>query len=180
LSKEWTVAEDPKKSLSSQKKTPSAAGPFDVKTVQALVELMTNHDLAEIDLREGMQRLRLRRGGALAPVVTMAAPAPAAAAAAPARSAEPSAPAAAAATARNLIEIKSELVGTFYSKPNPEAPSYVSKGSKITPTTVVCQIEAMKLFNEIVAGASGTIVEVCVENGKYVEFNQVLFRVEPG
>ncbi|MBX9682023.1 MAG: acetyl-CoA carboxylase, biotin carboxyl carrier protein [Gemmataceae bacterium] len=139
---------------------------------------MTQHDLSEIDLREGMQRLRLRRGAKQVPVLTSMAPSMPAPAAAP-KSAEPAAPTNPAAPARNLIEIKSELVGTFYGKPNPESPTYVSKGAKVTPTTVVCQIEAMKLFNEITAGVSGTIAEVCVENGKYVEFNQVLFRVEP-
>lgn len=177
------MSEDSKKSSSSPKKSsPAASGPFDVRIVQSLVELMTEHDLSEIDLREGMQRLRLRRGHSPMPVMTSMAPAMTAPTAAPAaapRSAEPAAPVTPAAPARNLIEIKSELVGTFYAKPNPESATYVSKGTKVTPATVVCQIEAMKLFNEITAGVSGTIAEVCVENGKYVEFNQVLFRVEP-
>jgi acetyl-CoA carboxylase biotin carboxyl carrier protein len=175
------VAEDPKKSSSSPKKSSSASGPFDVKIVQSLVELMTEHDLSEIDLREGMQRLRLRRGSSQLPIVTAMAPAahhaPAPAPAAAPRAAEPAA--APAAPAPNLLEIKSELVGTFYAKPNPEAAPFVTKGSKVTPSTVVCTIEAMKLYNEITAGVSGTIAEICVENGKPVDFNTVLFRVEP-
>jgi acetyl-CoA carboxylase biotin carboxyl carrier protein len=71
------------------------------------------------------------------------------------------------------------MVGTFYAKPKPDKPDYVSIGSKVTPDTVVCLIEAMKLYNDIKAEVSGRIAEVCVKNGDFVEFNQVLFRVEP-
>lgn len=166
-------------------KTPNA-GPFDVRTIKSLVALMAQHDLAEIDLRDGTQRLRLRRGGEPvyhAPVPSVSPPAamPPAAAPPPAgatRPAEPS-PAAAASSGRKLLEIKSESVGTFYSRPSPDAASFVSVGSKVSPTTVVCLLEAMKLFSEVQAGLSGTIAEVCVENQSPVEFGQVLFRVEP-
>lgn len=170
VAKELPVAEE-------SKKTPSSPGPFDVRTVQALVALMTDHDLSEIDLREGMQRLRLRRGSTNVPVLTTAVAAPVAAAAP--RAADPAPASAPAKPARNLLEIKSETVGTFYSKPSPDAPPFVSVGSKISASTVVCLIEAMKLFNEVQAGCSGTVAEVCVDNGQPVEFGQVLYRVEP-
>lgn len=160
----------------------SNPGPFDVRTVKNLVALMASHDLAEIDLRDGMQRLRIRRGSTQTVVTAMpsyaAAPvaaAPAAAAAPPPKSAE--APAA-TVPGKKYLEIKSESVGTFYAKPSPDAPPFVTVGSKVTPTTVVCTLEAMKLFSEVQAGLSGTIVEVCVDNQSPVEFGQVLFRVE--
>ena len=70
------------------------------------------------------------------------------------------------------------MVGTFYSAPSPESPPYVSVGQEITPDTVVCIIEAMKVMNEIKAEISGVIAEVCAENGKPVQFGQALFRVK--
>ena len=153
--------------------------PFDVQTIKNLVALMSRHDLSEIDLRDGQARLRLRRGprkvSAPAAPALPAAPAPAAPApaAAPAAHEEPNRP------ARNLVEIKSPTPGTFYAKPNPEAEPFVRVGSRVTPTTVVGLIEAMKLYNEITADCSGTIAEIVVENGQAVEWGQVLFRVDP-
>jgi len=158
----------------------SKPGPFDVRTVKALVALMTQHDLSEIDLREGAQRLRLRRGtqqtivtNLSAPAAPAAAPMSAAPAGGPAKEAAPGAP------AKKLHEIKSTTVGTFYAAANPDAPPFVKLGAKVAPTTVVGLIEAMKLFNEIPADCNGVIVEVLVENQQPVEFGQVLFRVDP-
>jgi acetyl-CoA carboxylase biotin carboxyl carrier protein len=71
------------------------------------------------------------------------------------------------------------MVGTFYSRPKPDKPDFVSVGGRVTPDTVVCLIEAMKLYNDIKAGVSGTVKEVCVKNGDFVEFGTVLFRVDP-
>lgn len=155
--------------------------PFDVRTVEYLLKLMTEHDLSEINLREGDQRIRLRKGGA---IPTAYLPTPAAAHpvhhATPAPSgAAPAAQPPAAAPTRNLLEIKSPMVGTFYSRPKPDKPDFVTTGAAVKPDTVVCLIEAMKLYNDIKAEVSGTIAEVCVKNGDFVEFNQVLFRVEP-
>jgi len=162
--------------------TPQAPSPFNVQTVEALVALMTDHDLSEIDLRDGVQRLRLRRG-ARQVMVTGSAPALAPVAAAPAASPAPAAaptPAPAAEPTRKLIDIKSETVGTFYAAANPESPPYVRVGSRVEPSTIVGLIEAMKLFNEIQAGCSGVVEEILVENKQPVEFGQVLFRVNPG
>jgi acetyl-CoA carboxylase biotin carboxyl carrier protein len=141
---------------------------------------MSRHDLSEIDLRDGPARLRLRRGPR-----RVVAPAPAAAPAAAAAPAPAPAPAAAAPRdeparpARHLVEIKSPTPGTFYARPNPESPPYVSAGARVTPTSVVGLIEAMKLYNEITADCSGVIAEIVAEDGKPVEFGQVLFRVDP-
>ncbi len=167
----------------------SSPRPFDVHTVEYLLKLMSEHDLAEVDLREGDQRIRLRKGHP--PTVSAALPMPglvppAVATAPPAVVPAPAQPAdpikadavAAPATARKIHEIRSPMVGTFYAKPKPDKPDYVTVGSRVTPKTVVCQIEAMKLFNEITADCTGTIIEVCVKNGDFVEYNQVLFRVE--
>jgi acetyl-CoA carboxylase biotin carboxyl carrier protein len=149
--------------------------PFDVGTIKQLVALMSRHDLSEIDLQHGQSRLRLRRGPRSVRVVGGPAPAAAAAPAPPEAPAE----APAAAPARQLHEIKSPTPGTFYSRPKPEAPPYVQAGSRVTPDTVVGQIEAMKLFTEIPADCSGVIREVCVENAQPVEYGTVLFRVDP-
>src|SRR5437763_10822581 len=137
---------------------------------------MDKFDLGEVDLNDGDQRIRLRRGrlaaAAPAPVTTFV---PQAAAAQ-----MPAAPTAApAAPGKKLLEIKSELVGTFYAKPAPDKDDYVKVGSRVSTDTVVCQVEAMKIFNDITAKCAGTIVEICVQNAQFVEFDQVLFRVEP-
>ncbi|MGE5315753.1 MAG: acetyl-CoA carboxylase biotin carboxyl carrier protein, partial [Acidobacteriota bacterium] len=76
-------------------------------------------------------------------------------------------------------EIKSPIVGTFYRAPSPDAEPYCEIGTPIKPGTVLCIVEAMKLMNEIESDIAGTIVKVCIENGKPVEYNQVLFLVEP-
>jgi acetyl-CoA carboxylase biotin carboxyl carrier protein len=154
----------------------STPRPFDVQTVKYLVALMRRHDLSEIDLREGDQRIRLLRGPR-GKLVT-AAPLPASLPSSPV----PNTPMAAAEPprpARALLEIKSEGPGTFYSKPNPDAEAYVRVGARVTPTTVVGLLEAMKLFTEIQAGLSGVIVEILAENQQPVEYGQVLFRIDP-
>lgn len=153
--------------------------PFDVRTIKDLVSLMSRHDLNEIDLRDGELRIRLRRGQR-----ELAVPAPVPVAAAP-PAAAPSAPApandapASAKPSKPLHDITSPTPGTFYAAPSPDAEPFVKVGSRVTPTTVVCVIEAMKIFNEIQAECSGVIVEILAENQKSVEYGQVLFRVDP-
>lgn len=148
--------------------------PFDVRTIKYLIRLMCRNDLTEIDLREGDLRIRLRRGPQGVKQDFTAVPAAAgglAAAVAPSRPEEPS--------AKHLIEIKSPTPGTFYAAPNAESEAYVRVGSRVEPSTVVCLIEAMKVFNEIQAECSGTIVAILVENQQPVEYGQVLFKVDP-
>jgi acetyl-CoA carboxylase biotin carboxyl carrier protein len=162
--------------LADELKSPD---PFDVRTIRHLVNMMAQHDLSEIDLRQGDHRIRLRRGTrvrtASPPLLNEPPPLPA-----PTRSAakevtvEPTTPG-----PSNLVEIKSPTVGTFYAQPSPDAAPYVTAGSRVTPTTVVCQVEAMKIFNEIMAECSGVIREVFVKNKEPVEYGTVLFRVDP-
>jgi acetyl-CoA carboxylase biotin carboxyl carrier protein len=138
--------------------------------IEHLVRLMGEHDLSEIDLHEGEHRIRLRRGAAT-PMALM--PAPIAAPAPP-----PPASATPKPAAAPLHEIKSPMVGTFYSKPAPDKADYVNVGSKVKPDSIVCKLEAMKLFNDLAAECTGTIVEICAKNGQAVDFGTVLFRVE--
>ena len=79
-----------------------------------------------------------------------------------------------------VVYIKSPMVGTFYGSPSPESKAFVEKGTKVTETTVVCIIEAMKIMNEIQAETKGTVVEVLVENGQPVEYGQRLFKIKLG
>ncbi|HEX4614126.1 MAG TPA: biotin/lipoyl-containing protein [Urbifossiella sp.] len=154
--------------------------PFDVKTVEYLLRLMSDHELSEIALQEGDQRIRLRKGGGLPTVI--AAPAPVAA---PQYHAAPAAPAAPAGlppapAGKKLLDIRTELLGTFYARPAPDKPEFVKVGSRVTPDTTVCVVMAMKVNNEIKAGVSGTVTEVVAKNEDFVDFNSVLFRVDPG
>jgi len=114
------------------------------------------------------------------PPAAAPAPAPAApAAAAPAEAAPAEAPAATPAPARELVEVKSPMVGTFYAAPAPEAPPYVEVGSVVTKGQTLCILEAMKLMNELESEVDGIVREILVENAEPVEYGQVLFRIEP-
>ena len=151
---------------------------FDVRKVRKFIELMNEHDLTEIDLRQGDQRLRLRRGPEMVTVAT--APAmPASASAFSGGHGAPSKEATASVDEGNALFIRSPMVGTFYSAANPESPPFVKVGDQVGPETTVCIIEAMKVFNEIPAECAGRIVAMLVQNGDAVEFGQPLFRVEP-
>ena len=155
--------------------SPSGGDIFDVKKVRRLVELMKEHDLAEIDLRQGEQRVRLRRGAE--PLIAAPVAYPAAAhSTAPATASEKSADAAPASA--DLAVIKSPMVGTFYLAASPESPPFVKVGDHVGPETTVCIIEAMKVFNEIPAEISGQVAAVLVENGAPVEFGQPLFKID--
>jgi acetyl-CoA carboxylase, biotin carboxyl carrier protein len=161
---------------------PQILPPVDLKEIRTLIDLMKKNDLAVFKMeREGF-KITLKTAGAEGPtqIITSSAPAPAAQAA-PAASAAPAAPATPAAPAKdtsNLKEIKSPMVGTFYAAPSPDSPPFVTVGQEITPDTVVCIVEAMKVMNEIKAEVAGTVVEVCAENGKPVQFGQPLFRIK--
>lgn len=162
----------------------SAGVPLDLERLRELIALMEKHDLSEVDLQNGEQRCRLRRGPQNVSVMAapqgylpqpqMHAPAPIAAPAAV------SAPAAAAAPVNDgSIVIKSPTVGTFYASPSPDDPPFLKVGSTVKPDTVVCLIEAMKVYNQITADVSGTVTEILVNNADAVEFGQPLFRVKP-
>ena len=155
---------------------PNSGDVFDVRKIRSLVELMNEHDLTEIDLRDADVRIRLRKGHETF-VTAMPAMAPpvAAGAGAPPAAQVPSAPK--AADEEYVTYIKSVMVGTFFSSPSPEAPAFVKVGDHVGPDTTVCLIEAMKVFNEIPAGLSGQIMAVLVQNGDPVEYGQPLFKV---
>jgi acetyl-CoA carboxylase biotin carboxyl carrier protein len=154
---------------------PSQPTVFEIERIRRLVELMKEHDLNEIDLRESRQRIRICRGPKelLRPASASSSPAAHAPAAAP----PPAATSAAAADGPNIAVIKSPMIGTFYSRPNPKAEAYVKVGDRVDTTTVVCIIEAMKVFNEIPAETRGQIVAVLVADGEAVDFEKPLFKV---
>ncbi len=161
------------------------AEPFDVQRVHYLVRLMKRYDLTALDVNDGSVQIRLRRRSPQS-VSSQASPAPHAAEAvlpesglatpAPARA--DSQPTSVSAAPKTVV-IESPMVGTYYSSSAPDAPTYVSLGSVVHPDSIVCIIEAMKVFTDIPAGVSGTIAAILVKNGQAVEYGQPLFRVVP-
>jgi acetyl-CoA carboxylase biotin carboxyl carrier protein len=150
---------------------------FDVRKIRRLVELMKEHDLSEIDLQQGEVRIQLRRAGTTpnpimtAPAISFGQTVPS-----PARPAAETLPE--ASSENHLATIKSPMVGTFYTSPDPDSPPYVKVGDHVGPETTVCIVEAMKVFNQIPAEVAGKIVAVLIENGESVEFGQPLFKVD--
>lgn len=144
---------------------------MDLKDIKAIVDLMEKNGLTAFEMEKGGFRIALSKGAVAGAAVSYA-PAPVAAPGAPVAAA----PTEAAAPAASGKEIPSPMVGTFYTAPSPESPPFVKVGQKVTPDTVVCIIEAMKVMNEIKAEVSGTITEVAAENGQPVQFGQALFR----
>jgi acetyl-CoA carboxylase biotin carboxyl carrier protein len=142
---------------------------FDLERLQQLVELMEEHALSEVDLQQNHQRIRLRRG-AIGEVQVAATQATAPVAA---RTDSPT-----DVGVENTVTINSPMVGTFYTRPNPEADAFIKVGDHINADTIVCVVEAMKVFNEIPADVSGQIVAVLVENEESVEFGKPLFKVD--
>jgi acetyl-CoA carboxylase biotin carboxyl carrier protein len=152
--------------------------PFDLERVRELIEMMEQHGLSEVSLSRGDEKWQLRRGVqqefVQLPTSIPAAPVSTAAVSAP--SSETTGP---PSEADNTIPIKSPTVGTFYAASNPDDPPFVTVGTKVNSDTIVCIVEAMKVFNQIPAEVSGTIQELLVTNGDPVEFGQPLFRVRP-
>lgn len=157
---------------------------IDIRKLKELVRLMTTSDLTELDLRDKEEQVTIRRATAQAApqIIHHTAPVAHPAPAAPVASA-PVAAAAAPAPAANedagLVAIESPMVGTFYASPSPDKPSFVSVGGDVGPNSVVCLVEAMKIFNEIKAERSGTIAKVLVKSGQAVEFGQPLYMIKP-
>ncbi|MBB75201.1 MAG: acetyl-CoA carboxylase, biotin carboxyl carrier protein [Planctomycetaceae bacterium] len=146
-------------------------GVFDLDRIRLLVELMKEHGLTEIDLREAEQQVRLCLGST---AVTASTVPTLAAVAAPPSAAEASSD----STPEHIVLIKSPMVGTYYSKPNPNSDPYTRVGDHVDPTTTVCIIEAMKVFNEIPAETTGKIVAVLVEDEEPVDVGKPLFKVD--
>ncbi len=150
----------------------------DIESIRQLIQMMVDNDVVELSLKQGEEELSLRRPNVAeaVPVVTTV-PAANVPASVAASEAGPPPPAAAPEDDAKLARITSPMVGTYFAAPSPDAPVFVKVGSDVRRDTVVCIVEAMKVFNEIKAEISGTIVEIHVENGAAVEFGQPLFTV---
>lgn len=155
---------------------------FDVDRVRELIELMKEHELSEIDLKQLGRRIRLRRGQDQPAVIGYpaagVAPAPAPVAQ-PAAAAAPAADSGSADDDSNAVFITSPMVGSFYARPKPDADAFVKVGDVVEPDTIVCIVEAMKTFNELPAGVSGRIAAVLVKDEDPVDVNKPLFKVVP-
>jgi len=149
----------------------------DLKEIKALIDLMKKNGLTAFEMEKDGFRISLAKETGYAPAMAYAAP-PAAPAAAVPSPAPAAAPVTETKPAGGGKEITSPMVGTFYTSPSPESPPFVTVGQQVTPDTVVCIIEAMKVMNEIKAEQVGTITEVAAENGQPVQFGQALYRLK--
>ena len=138
---------------------------------------MRKNDLSVFKMEKEGFKITLKKGTDFQPVITTTAPVALAAAPAAAGTVSATEPPSEPKETSNLREITSPMVGTFYSSPSPEAPPFVAIGQEVTEDTVICIMEAMKVMNEIKAELRGVIVEMVAENGKPVQYGQVLFKV---
>lgn len=155
---------------------------MDLRKLKKLIDLVQESGIAELEITEGEEKVRIARGGAVtvahpaaAPAPAPVAVAPAAAAPAPAAPPQPAVPEPAAGGEGHAM--KSPMVGTFYRAPSPDAKPFVEVGQAVKAGQTMCVIEAMKLMNEIEADASGTVKAILVENGQPVEYGQALFII---
>lgn len=155
---------------------------LEIDRIRQLVEMMVTNDLIELSLRDGEIEVNLRRPNPKAsePVMVMT---PMVHGAAPHGAGTNSPPTIATKAAEavdiDLHQVRSPMVGTFYAAADPDSPPFVQVGSNVGPSTVVCLLEAMKVFSEIKAETSGTIERVLVRDGETVEYGQALFLVRP-
>ncbi len=146
---------------------------MDIRKVKKLIELLEESDVAEIEIHEGEESVRISRASTIAPAMIAATPqVMAAAPEAPAGAAKPEAP----AEPQGHV-IRSPMVGTFYRAPSPGAKPFVTEGQSVTPGETLCIIEAMKILNQIESDKAGKVIEVLVENGQPVEYNEPLFVI---
>lgn len=150
---------------------------IDIDKIRELLELMVEHDLSEIRIREGESMITLRKGPTGEPMMMTAAPSMVMAQ--PPATVLPAPAAPPPAVDEGLVPIRSPMVGTFYAASDPESPPFVAIGSEVDVTTTVCVIEAMKVFNEIHAEVAGTIERILVNNEQAVEYGQPLMLVRP-
>ena len=152
---------------------------MDLRKLKKLIDLVEESGIAEIEVTEGEEKVRITRTiAAAAPVYAAPAPAAAAPVAAPAAAPAAAAPAAAPAARDVSNAQKSPMVGTFYRAPGPNAAAFVEVGQQVKVGDTLCIIEAMKLMNEIEAEKSGVVKEILVENGTPVEYGEPLFIIE--
>ena len=153
---------------------------MDIRKVKKLIEMLDESGIAEIEITEGEESVRISRhptGVAAAPVAVAAAPV---AAAAPAPLAAPAASpvAAAAEPEEEGYAVKAPMVGTFYSSPSPGSPMFVQIGDRVNEGDTLCIVEAMKMMNQIEADVSGTIKSIRLQNGDPVEYGQIMFVID--
>ena len=150
---------------------------MDIRKVKKLIELLEESGIAEIEIKEGEESVRISRMPVAVPMPQYYAP-PAAAApvVSPAAIAAVAAPSAAAVRNENIVP--SPMVGTYYSASSPTTPPFVAVGDEVKPGQVLCIIEAMKMMNQIEADRGGRVTAIMVKNGDPVEFGQPLFVVE--
>jgi acetyl-CoA carboxylase biotin carboxyl carrier protein len=151
---------------------------LELKDIKAVIDLMKKNDLSVFEMEKDGFRLKLQKGAGEHTVFSSTPASPAPASPAGTTAAPSTAPAAEAPASAALKDIVSPMVGTFYRAGSPEAPAFVDVGKEVSEETVVCIIEAMKVMNEIKAETKGVIAEIVAENGKPVQFGQVLFRVK--
>lgn len=151
---------------------------MDIRKVKKLIELLEESDIAEIEIKEGEEAVRISRISTSAPAPVayqpQAAAAPAPAAPAPALAAPVEA---AAPVANNANDVHSPMVGTFYRSPSPSSPPFVEIGTKVKVGDVVCLVEAMKMMNQIEADHAGVVEAILVQDGEPVEYDQPLIRI---
>ena len=155
-----------------------------LKELEKIIKIVEKSEIAELEWEKNKERIRIRKDFQGAPATmsySLPAQVPAAAPAAPVKAA-PAAEAAPAPKAENsrAKEVLSPFVGTYYAAASPTAPKYVEVGARVKKGDVLCIIEAMKLFNEIESEVKGKIVKIMVDDASPVEYDQVLFLVEPG
>ena len=151
---------------------------MDLRKLKTLIELVENSGIAELELTEGEEHVRISRSSSVAAPMQQMYAAPQQFAPAPAPAAAPAAPAAPVAPAvEEGHVVKSPMVGTFYRAPSPGAKSFVDIGQNVKEGETLCIIEAMKLLNEIESDKTGVVKAILVENGQAVEFGQPLFLI---
>jgi acetyl-CoA carboxylase biotin carboxyl carrier protein len=147
------------------------------KEVHHLVELLTQHELSELEVEHKGLRIRVRRGGLADTIPTVTAGANRTAPGQP--DTEPAANAAQAVAPDSLATVTSPIVGTFYRSPSPDADAYVDEGDFVKKGQVLCIVEAMKLMNEIESEMDGRVHKILAESAKPVEYGQPLFLIDP-
>ena len=151
---------------------------MDIRKVKKLIELLDESGIAEIEITEGEESVRISRYAAGTAMVAAPVAAPASVASAPAPVAAPTAAAPAEVPEEDGYEVASPMVGTFYAASSPGAAPYVQVGDRVNEGDTLCIIEAMKMMNQIEAEVSGVIKSIRIQNGEPVEFGQVLFVID--
>ena len=155
---------------------------MDIRKVKKLIELLDESGIAEIEITEGEDSVRISRnvspGVAVAPAAPLQAPPAAAAAAAAATPSSAAAPAAASEPEEEGYLVTAPMVGTYYSAPSPGSPSFVQVGDRVNEGDTLCIVEAMKMMNQIEADVSGVVKSIRVQNGEPVEYGQILFVID--